>query len=155
MRSRTSEAGPTHLFTHDFATSTAPVPQARDNRGVDWYRWAPDGTQGVAIVDGNPLLLTPGSSARDVAAAIAERIELGERESELTHRPCAAGINGECLEGWMTVDGARYARHGIVVQAGESIVWIDVSAPESAQAETAYIAAQVLSSLRWSPRTAS
>jgi hypothetical protein len=64
---RTSAAGPTHLFTHDFATSVAPVPQARDNRGVDWYRWAPDGTQGVALVDGNPLLLTPGSSARDVA----------------------------------------------------------------------------------------
>lgn len=64
---RTSAAGPTHLFTHDFATTAALVPQARDNRGVDWYRWAPDGTQGVALVDGNPLLLTPGSSARDVA----------------------------------------------------------------------------------------
>jgi hypothetical protein len=64
---RTSAAGPTHLFSHDFATTAAPVPQARDNRGVSWYRWAPDGTQGVALVDGNPLLLTPGSSARDVS----------------------------------------------------------------------------------------
>jgi hypothetical protein len=63
---RTSANGPTHLFTHDFATNTAPVPQARDNRGVDWYRWAPDGTDGIGLVDGNPLLLTPGSSARDL-----------------------------------------------------------------------------------------
>jgi dipeptidyl aminopeptidase/acylaminoacyl peptidase len=63
---RTSANGPTHLFTHDFATNAAPVPQARDNRGVDWYRWAPDGTDGIGLVDGNPLLLTPGSSARDL-----------------------------------------------------------------------------------------
>ncbi len=31
---KTSASGPTHLFTHDFAGSAAPVPQARDNRGV-------------------------------------------------------------------------------------------------------------------------
>jgi hypothetical protein len=74
---RTSAAGPTHLFTHDFATNTPPVPQARDNRGVDWYRWAPDGTQGVALVDGNPLLLTPGSSARDVADSL-DSVTYGE-----------------------------------------------------------------------------
>jgi hypothetical protein len=63
---RTSAAGPIHLFTHDFAGQAAPVPQARDNRGVDWYSWAPDGAHGIALVDGNPLLLTPGSSARDL-----------------------------------------------------------------------------------------
>jgi hypothetical protein len=63
---RVSEGGPVHLFTHDFAGDAAPVPQARDNRGVDWYSWAPDGTRGIALVDGNPLLLTPGSSARDL-----------------------------------------------------------------------------------------
>lgn len=63
---RTSTSGPIHLFTHDFAGQAAPVPQARDNRGVDWYSWAPDGAHGIALVDGNPLLLTPGSSARDL-----------------------------------------------------------------------------------------
>jgi hypothetical protein len=63
---RTSASGPVHLFTHDFAGTAAPVPQARDNRGVSWYRWAPDGRQGIALVDGNPLLLTPGSSAIDL-----------------------------------------------------------------------------------------
>ncbi|HET9497471.1 MAG TPA: hypothetical protein VFP83_04030 [Candidatus Limnocylindria bacterium] len=63
---RTSASGPTHLFTHDFAGQAAPVPQARDNRGVDWYDWAPDGAHGIALVEGNPLLLTPGSSARDL-----------------------------------------------------------------------------------------
>ncbi len=63
---RTSAAGPTHLFTHDFAGQAAPVPQARDNRGVDWYSWAPDGTKGIALVDGNPLLLNPGGTATDL-----------------------------------------------------------------------------------------
>jgi hypothetical protein len=63
---RTSEAGPIHLFSHDFASSTAPVPQARDNRGVDTYDWADDGGHGIAVIDGDPFLLTPGSSARDL-----------------------------------------------------------------------------------------
>ncbi len=63
---RTSAAGPIHLFSHDFAGSANPVPQARDNRGVQSYDWAPDGSHGIAIVDGNPLALTPGNSARDL-----------------------------------------------------------------------------------------
>ena len=63
---RTSATGPTHLFTHDFAGQAAPVPQARDSRGVDWYSWAPDGTKGIALVDGNPWLLNPGSTATDL-----------------------------------------------------------------------------------------
>jgi WD40 repeat protein len=62
---RTSESGPVHLFTHDFASEAKPVPQARDNRGVSTYDWSPDGTHGLAVVAGNPLYLTPGSSARD------------------------------------------------------------------------------------------
>jgi hypothetical protein len=63
---KTSATGPTHLFSHDFAGSAAPVPQARDNRGVQTYDWAPDGTTGIALVDGNPLFLRPGNSARDL-----------------------------------------------------------------------------------------
>jgi len=63
---RISQSGPIHLFTHDFAAQTAPVPQARDNRGVETYDWSPDGTHGIALVDGDPLYLTPGSSARDL-----------------------------------------------------------------------------------------
>jgi hypothetical protein len=63
---RTAASGPIHLFTHDFAGSAAPVPQARDNRGVDVYDWSPDGSHGIALVDGNPLYLTPGSSAADL-----------------------------------------------------------------------------------------
>jgi hypothetical protein len=67
---RTSASGPTHLFTHDFAGSATPVPLARDSRGVDWYRWAPDGQKGIALLDGNPLVLTPGQSARDIGDGI-------------------------------------------------------------------------------------
>jgi hypothetical protein len=63
---RTSSSGPTHLFSHDFASQTSPEPLARDNRGVDQYAWAPDGSVGIALVDSNPLALTPGSSARDL-----------------------------------------------------------------------------------------
>lgn len=77
---RTSEAGPIHLFSHDFASSTALVPQARDNRGVESYDWAPDGAYGIAIVDGNPLALTPGTSARD----------LGEGFDAITFAPDSA-----------------------------------------------------------------
>ena len=63
---RTSSSGPIHLFSHDFATQTSPQPLARDNRGVDHYAWAPDGSVGIALIDANPLALTPGSSARDL-----------------------------------------------------------------------------------------
>ena len=63
---RTSTSGPIHLFSHDFAAQATPEPLARDNRGVDSYAWSPDGAWGIALVDGNPLALTPGSSARDL-----------------------------------------------------------------------------------------
>ena len=63
---RISVSGPVHLFSHDFAGSASPLPLARDNRGVEHYDWAPDGHWGIALVDGNPLALTPGSSARDL-----------------------------------------------------------------------------------------
>jgi hypothetical protein len=63
---RTSEAGPIHLFSHDFAGQSALLPLARDNRGVATYDWAPSGAHGIAIVAGNPLALTPGNSARDL-----------------------------------------------------------------------------------------
>ncbi len=63
---RVSAAGPIHLFTHDFAGQATPVPLARDSRGVDWYSWAADGAHGIALLDGSPLYLTPGSSASDL-----------------------------------------------------------------------------------------
>jgi hypothetical protein len=63
---RISESGPTHLFTHDFASQDTPFPLARDNRGVQTYDWAPDGAAGLALVDGNPLYLAPNRSAHDL-----------------------------------------------------------------------------------------
>ncbi|MGH2463473.1 MAG: hypothetical protein ACRDFZ_07625 [Candidatus Limnocylindria bacterium] len=63
---RTSASGPIHLFSHDFAGQATPEPLARDNRGVDSYAWSPDGAWGIALVDGNPLALNPGNSARDL-----------------------------------------------------------------------------------------
>jgi hypothetical protein len=77
---RISDSGPIHLFSHDFAGSAAPVPQARDNRGVATYDWAPSGAYGIALVDGNPLALTPGNSARD----------LGEGFDAITFAPDSA-----------------------------------------------------------------
>lgn len=67
---RTSPAGPVHLYSHDFANQDSPVPQARDDRGVDHYAWSPDGAWGLALVDGDMLALIPGSSARDLADGI-------------------------------------------------------------------------------------
>jgi hypothetical protein len=69
---------------------------------------------------------------RDVAAALAERVELGEREGELEHHACrAGGVDAECLVGWMvSADGDRVARRGTLVRAGNRIVWIDVIGPE-------------------------
>ncbi len=63
---RTSKSGPSHLFSHDFAGQATPEPLARDDRGVDHYSWAADGMWGVALVDGNPLMLNPGHSAHDL-----------------------------------------------------------------------------------------
>lgn len=66
---------------------------------------------------------TGDRSVRDVAMAISERVELGEREGELTHHACqAAQLEAECLTGWMNVNEARYARSGFVIRAGDSLV---------------------------------
>lgn len=63
---RTSGAGPADLFRHDFAGQAAPVALTRDDRGVDQYAWSPDGAWGIALVDGNPLVLDGVNAARDV-----------------------------------------------------------------------------------------
>jgi WD40 repeat protein len=39
---------------------------ARDDRGVDQYAWSPNGAWGIALVEGDPLALNPGNSARDL-----------------------------------------------------------------------------------------
>ncbi len=49
---RTSAAGPTHLFTHDFAGQAAPVLQARDNEH-DWSARRPITRRASPSVDGN------------------------------------------------------------------------------------------------------
>jgi hypothetical protein len=63
---RTSTSGPVHLFSHDFAGQETPLPLARDDRGVDQYAWSPNGAWGIALVEGDPLALNPGNSARDL-----------------------------------------------------------------------------------------
>ncbi len=63
---RTSASGPVHLFSHDFAGQETPEPLARDDRGVDQYAWSPNGAWGIALVEGDPLALNPGNSARDL-----------------------------------------------------------------------------------------
>lgn len=65
---------------------------------------------------------------RSVATAIAERVELGEREGEMAHHACRAGaLDAECVGGWTVLDGVRYTRDGFVVAVEGSIVWLDVS----------------------------
>ena len=79
---------------------------------------------------------TDGRRPRDVAAALALRMELGEREGELSHLPCrVGGLDGECISGWMVRDDARYARSGVVFQAGSRIVWLDVAGPQARVAD--------------------
>lgn len=91
---------------------------------------------------------TARRTPRDVAAAMAERYELGEGEGELAHRACRAGAeSAECIDGWTTVEGRRYVRRGVIVEVGEAIVWIDVSAPEEDSAAAERVAEQVRSSL--------
>lgn len=92
---RTSDSGPVHLFTHDFAGSAAPVPQARDNRGVDVYDWSPDGTHGLALVDGNPLYLTPGSSAVDLGDGFDGVMFTADSTTAYAVRATLAGANDQ------------------------------------------------------------
>ena len=90
---RTSESGPVHLFTHDFASEAKPVPLARDNRGVSTYDWSPDGTHGLAVVAGNPLYLTPGSSARDVGDGFDGVMFAADSATAYAVRATLAGAN--------------------------------------------------------------
>jgi hypothetical protein len=150
---KTSASGPTHLFSHDFAGSAAPVPQARDNRGVDTYDWAPDGTTGLAIVDGNPLLLTPGSSAKDygdgldsiayaedsvTAYAVRATLAGANDRAELLRINLATGA-AQWLRGWTyphpitlqedVVSEAQFADDGgfervYVLDDGTVVVWV-------------------------------
>ncbi|HEV7199284.1 MAG TPA: hypothetical protein VGO32_00605 [Candidatus Limnocylindria bacterium] len=90
---RTSEAGPIHLFSHDFAGSAALVPQARDNRGVSTYDWAPSGAYGLAVVAGNPLALTPGNSARDLGDGFDAVTFAPDSDTAYAIRATLAGAN--------------------------------------------------------------
>ncbi len=67
---------------------------------------------------------------RTVAMALARRVELGEREGNLSTYGCRAGqLRAECLVGWTSRDEERFARQGAVLEAGTRIVWIDVTGP--------------------------
>jgi len=75
-------------------------------------------------------------TARAVATALVERVELGEQRGELSSSPCRVGaVAGECVSGWMEHDGRRFSRRGVVLEAGELIVWLDVSAPVARRRE--------------------
>ncbi|MGH2489006.1 MAG: hypothetical protein ACRDFR_05260, partial [Candidatus Limnocylindria bacterium] len=63
---RVSASGPVHLFSHDFAVQADPVALARDDRGIDHYAWAANGTWGIILVEGDPVAVNPGVSASDV-----------------------------------------------------------------------------------------
>lgn len=63
---RISASGPVHLFSHDFALSDAPEALARDDRGIDRYAWASNGTWGITLVEGDPVAVNPGVSASDL-----------------------------------------------------------------------------------------
>ena len=61
---------PIHLLEHDFATATAPITLLADDRGVAHYAWAANGIWGVALVNGNLYLVTPGEKKRDIEDGI-------------------------------------------------------------------------------------
>lgn len=93
---------------------------------------------------------TGGRTPRSVAAALVERVQLGEREGSLTHHACRAGErDAECVDGWMvSAEGERVARHGVVLFAGARIVWVDVSGPEERAEDVQERARRIRQSLR-------
>jgi hypothetical protein len=128
---RTSDAGPIHLFTHDFAGSVAPVPQARDNRGVDVYDWAPDGAHGIAIVKGDPLLLTPGSSAVDLGDGFDGVMYTADSTTAWAVRATLAGANDRTE--LLRVDTASGAVQAMAVWTYPHPVTFQESAAKEAQ----------------------
>ena len=93
---------------------------------------------------------------RSVAQALADRLELGEREGELLHGDChLAAVEAECLDGRMTLDGREHARHGAVFLTGDQIVWLDVSGPAGADERVRLRARSVLESIRFKDEQAS
>jgi hypothetical protein len=92
---RTAQTGPAHLYVHDFAAQASPVPLARDNRGVDRYAWAPDGTRGVALVEGDMLALRPDHSAQDLADGIDSVAFNPDSITTYALRVTRAGVNDQ------------------------------------------------------------
>ena len=155
---RTSTSGPVHLFSHDFAGQETPEPLARDDRGVDQYAWSPNGAWGIALVEGDPLALNPGNSARDLgdgfdgitfapnsATAYAVRATLAgsSDRAELLSVDMASG-SVQSLQTWIyphpvtfqqgAVQEAQFADEGgfnrvYVLDDGRVVVWI-LGAPQ-------------------------
>ena len=114
----------------------------------------------IALRSGDGLVVTLQELAVDergvesrtvavVAAAIAERVKLRERNGELVQSSCEVGGRpAECLDGWQERDGTRFARSGAVVQLGTRIVWLDVAGPQTRGAAVIERSRTVRASLR-------
>lgn len=91
-------------------------------------------------------------TARSVADALTTRLELGEHNGELSTHRCRAGpVDAECVIGWMEYREQRFARCGAVLEAGQRIVWIDVSAPDERRDEVERRCGEILDSLTIDP----
>lgn len=121
--------------------------EAADGR----VRWRLDSGLTVTIQDlaGDERSPQGRRTARAVADALVERMELGERDGELSTYGCrAGGADAECVSGWMAHREQRFARRGAVLEAGARIVWIDVSAPIGRREEVERRSREILRSLR-------
>lgn len=75
-------------------------------------------------------------TAASVAEALVDRVTLGERDGALRRRDCViGGLDGQCIDGWIRSDGSRFERSGIVLLAGDRVVWLDVASSTLASAE--------------------
>lgn len=65
----------------------------------------------------------------EVAIALAQRVELGEVEGELLHRPCSfGGHSAQCIDGWqLDASGRRAGRAGALVSIGTEVLWLSVA----------------------------
>ena len=91
-------------------------------------------------------------TVRSVASALVARLELGEHDGELSTHRCRAGpVDAECVFGWMEYREQRFARRGAVLEAGQRVVWIDVSAPDERRDEAERRCGEILDTLTIDP----
>jgi hypothetical protein len=67
---RQTTTAPVYLLRRDFSTTAEATVTAQASSGVEKFAWAPDGSRGVALIDGNAVALMPGEAARPLASDI-------------------------------------------------------------------------------------